>query len=114
MARRARLLRVRVRAASTLKASLRGTLLRFSGRVLSRPLPAAGKRVIIKAAHRAIAGRRFPTSVFARIGADGFREAYRLRAYRPGVRLRFRVKVPTARSYPYLSYTGRSVTVRVG
>jgi hypothetical protein len=41
-----RLLNVRVRAASVLKATLRGTLLRFSGRVLSRPLPTGGSPVV--------------------------------------------------------------------
>ncbi len=111
---RARLLRVRVRAASTLKVSLRGTLVRFSGRVLSRPIPAAGKRVIIEGSSTGHRWAPLP-DISVRTDRRGrFSGRYRLRAYRPGVRLRFRVKVPTARSYPYLNYTGRSVTVRVG
>jgi hypothetical protein len=106
-----RLLRVRVRAASTLKASLRGTIVRFSGQVLSRPLPVAGKRVILD-------GRApgYPWTDFTTVRTDRrgrFAGSYRLRARRPGVKIQIRVRVPTQRGYPYLGYTGRPVMLTV-
>ena len=104
-------LHVRVRAASTLRASLRGTTLRYSGRVLSRPLPPPGKRVIIQGT---APGHTW--APFARLRTDRrgrFSGTYRLRAHRAGVSVQIRVIVPTQRSYPYLAYTGRVVTLRV-
>jgi hypothetical protein len=104
-------LQVRVRAASTLKATLRGILVRFSGRVLSRPLPARGK--IVKLQGKAPG---FPWSRFVTLRTDRhgrFAGSYRLRAHRPGVKVQIRVVVPTERGYPYLSYHGRPVTLKV-
>lgn len=48
-------LKLSVRAASTLKATLRGTLVRFTGRVVSRPLPAGGKLVKLQGSAPAFA-----------------------------------------------------------
>jgi hypothetical protein len=107
----ARRLRVRVRAAATLTASLRGTLLHFGGRVLSRPMPPLGKRVVLQGT---AAG--YAWSPIAAVRADRrgrFVGRYRLAVRRPGVRLRFRVQVPAEPGYPYLGYTGHAIGVRV-
>ena len=50
-------LRLKVRAASRFQVSLRGTDLRFSGRVISGPIPANGKRVLLRGRARATGGR---------------------------------------------------------
>jgi hypothetical protein len=104
-------LRVRVRAASTLTAALRGLTVRFSGRVLSRPLPPAGKRVILEGIAPGYAWARFAAIRTDRRGR--FHGRYRLLARRPGVRLQLRALVPTERGYPYLQSTGRPITLRV-
>jgi hypothetical protein len=104
-------LRLRVRAASTLKASLRGTTVRFSGRVLSKPLPARGKRVILQGKAPGYAWASFATMRTNRLGR--FSGRYRLTVRRPGVRLQIRVRVPTQRGYPYMLYTSRPVPLRV-
>lgn len=107
----ARVLRVKVRAAATLTASLRGTLLRFSGRVLSAPLPPRGKRVIIQGT---APGYEWGEAATVRTDRRGrFSGSYRLTARRPGVRLRLRVRVPTERGYPYLGYTSPPLELRV-
>ena len=104
-------LRLRVRAASNLRASLRGRIIRFSGRVLSRPLPQAGKRVMME-------GRApgFAWSVFRSLRTDRkgrFRGKYRLPIRRPGVKLEVRAVIPTENGYPYLRYRTRAVRLRV-
>jgi hypothetical protein len=105
------LLNLRVRAASTLTASLRGTTIRFSGRVLSRPLPDKGKLVQLQGKAPGFAWTKF---AYLRTDRRGrFSGRYRLQAHRPGVRVQIRVLVPTARGYPYLSFSGRPVTLRV-
>ena len=104
-------LMLRVRAAATLRASLRGGTVRYEGPVLSRPLPARGKRVVLQGK-----APGFAWADFARIRTNrhgGFAGTYRLRARRAGVVLRIRVKVPTEQGYPYLGYTGRPVSFRV-
>ncbi|HEV2060236.1 MAG TPA: hypothetical protein VGR11_12835 [Solirubrobacteraceae bacterium] len=104
-------LRLRVRAASRLRASLRGRVVRFSGRVLSRPIPKAGKRVLMEG--------RAPGSAwttFRRLRADRkgrFSGAYRLRVRRPGVTLKIRALVRSEAGYGYLSSRSRAVTLRV-
>ncbi len=107
----ARLLRVRVRAASTLTASLRGRTVRFHGRVLSRPLPAAGKRVVLQGKAPGYAWATFATVRTNRLGQ--FSGSYRLPVRRPGVRLQIRARVPIERGYPYLTYTSRPIVLRV-
>lgn len=104
-------LRLRVRAASTLRVSLRGITLRFSGRVLAGPLPERGKRVMLRGRARGYAWAPFASVRSDRHGH--FSGTYRLRAHRPGVDLQIRVVVPTQRGYPYLGYRGRPVTLRV-
>ena len=105
------LLNVRVRAGASLKATLRGTLVRYSGRVLSRPLPRAGKLVQLEGRAPGFAWTKFATLRSDRLGR--FAGRYRLRARRPGVRVQIRVRVPVERGYPYLTFTGRQVTLRV-
>ncbi len=105
------LLRVRVRAASTLKASLHGTIVRFSGRVLSQPLPKRGTPVILQGN-----APGYTWTPFANLRTDRrgrFAGRYRLPVRRPGVKLQIRVRVPTQRGYPYLGYTGRPVVLTV-
>ena len=53
-------LEVRVRAASSLTASLRGTSLGFSGRVISLPIPKGGKRVTLQGKAPGFAWASFP------------------------------------------------------
>ena len=103
--------RLRVRAASTLRVVLRGRTVRFSGRLLSRPLPKKGKRLELRGRAPGFDWASFAT---VRAGRNGrFSGTYRLPVRRPGVRLQIRISVPVERGYPYLSYRGRPVTVRV-
>jgi hypothetical protein len=107
----ARSLRIRVKASATLRVSLRGVGVRYRGRVLSRPLLGAGTRVEIQG--RA-PGTRWTT--FARPRANGrgnFSGTYRLRIHRPGVRLQFRVRVPSQAGYPFVAHAGRPVAKTV-
>ncbi|MDX6719838.1 MAG: hypothetical protein QOJ63_2092 [Solirubrobacteraceae bacterium] len=102
---------LRVRAASSLRVSLRGITVRFSGRVLGGPVPERGARVRLRGRARGYAWAPFASVLTDRRGR--FSGSYRLRAHRPGVKLQFRVVVPTQRGYPYLGYRGRPVTLRV-
>ncbi len=106
-----RTLRLRVRAASSLKASLRGTVVRFGGRVLSGPLPKSGKRVLLQGKAPGYTWATFATTRSNRSGR--FSGRYRLPIRRPGVRLQIRVVVPGERAYPYASYSGRPISLRV-
>lgn len=106
-----RTLRLRVRAASSLRASLRGAMVRFTGRVLSRPLPKFGKRVVLQGKAPGYTWATFAADRTDRTGR--FAGRYRLPVRRPGVRLQIRVVVPTERGYPYLSFSGRPVPLRV-
>ena len=105
-------LSLRVRAAVSLRARLRGTLVRFSGRVLSRPLPARGK--IVKLQGKAPGYGWSRPFVALRTDRRGrFAGRYRLQAHRPGVEVQIRVVVPTERGYAYLSYKGRPIAFKV-
>lgn len=106
-----RTLRVRVRASSILRVSLRGRLVRFSGRVLSGPVPKAGKRVLMEGHAPGSAWTAFKSIRTDRRGR--FSGTYRLRVRRPGVRLKIRALVPSERGYGYLSSRSRAVTLRV-
>ena len=104
-------LRLRVRAASTLRVSLRGTTVRFSGRVLSLPLLPKNKRLEL---HGRAPG--FEWAPFAAVRADRqgrFSGKYHLPVRRPGVRLQIRIFVPVEHGYPYLNFRGPPLTVRV-
>lgn len=103
-----RTLRLAVRATSTLTLVLRGTLVQYGGRVLSRPIPRGGKRVFIQGRARGGAWQRFASR---RTDAAGrFSGRYRLRVRRPGVQLQFRVELPRQAGYAYASRTGRMTT----
>ncbi len=104
-------LRVRVRAASSLRAELRGLVIRFSGRVRSGPIPKRGKSLRMEGTAPGSAWKSF-----ARLRTDRrgrFSGTYRLRVRRPGVKLKIRVVVPGEDGYPYVSSRSRSVTLRV-
>jgi hypothetical protein len=104
-------LNVGVRAGATLAVSLRGTALRYRGRVLSKPLPRAGKRVILEGK-----APGYPWAMFATRRTDRrgrFSGRYRLSVRRPGVRLQIRVRVPAQRGYPFLAATGHPVALLV-
>ena len=107
-----RALRLRVRAASRLQATLRGRLVRFRGRVLSGPVPKRGKRVHMEG--------RSPGSAwttFKRVRTDRrgrFSGSYRLRVRRPGVALKIRAVVTSESGYgPFLAARSREVILRV-
>lgn len=104
-------LHLRVRASSSLRASLRGTLVRFGGRVVSGPLPQNGKRVLLQGRAPGFSWATFASVRTNRRGR--FSGRYRLPVRRPGIRLHIRVVVPTERSYPYAAFSGRPVTLRV-
>jgi hypothetical protein len=99
-----RRLQIAVRASSTLRVSLRGVKVRYSGRVLSRPLPRGGTRVYMEGRASGGAWQRF--AVRRADGHGRFSGAYRLRVRRPGVKLQFRVVVPKQAGYPFAAGTG--------
>jgi hypothetical protein len=106
-----RALKLRVRAASRLGASLRGQTVRFSGRVLSGPIPKRGKRVLMEGRSPGSAWTQFKSLRTDRSGR--FAGTYRLRVRRPGVVLKVRAVVPSERGYGYVSSRSRSVALRV-
>ena len=102
---------LKVRAAVRLSVRLRGVVVRYSGRVLSRPLPRAGKLVVLQGRVR---GGRWQTFATRRASRGGvFRGRYRLKVRRPGVRLQFRARAVAEAGWPYLDGTSRAVTRRV-
>lgn len=106
-----RALKVRVRAASRIRASLRGSVLRFTGKVLSGPILKAGNRIVMEGRSPGAAWTPFKN---LRTGRNGrFSGTYRLRVRRPGVRLKVRAFVPSQRGYGYLGSRSRTVTLRV-
>ena len=102
---------MRVRAASRLRATLRGRVVRFSGRVLSGPIPRRGKRVLMEGRSPGSAWTQFKSLRTDRKGR--FSGTYRLRVRRPGVALKIRAVVPSESGYGYLSSRSRAVTLRV-
>jgi hypothetical protein len=104
-------LRLRIKAAATLRVRLRGILVQYSGRVSTRPVPSAGKLVAVQGRAPGGAWKTFAQRRTDRRGV--FSGTYRLRVYRPGVRLQFRVRVPREAGYPYVAHTGRAITKRV-
>lgn len=101
-------LELHVKAAVKLAVRLQGAVVRYSGRVLSGPIPATGKLVILQGRVKGAGWQTFATRR-AR-GRGTFRGRYRLKVRRPGTRLQFRARVLTEAGYPYLSTTGRAVT----
>lgn len=103
-----RRLRLRVRAASSFRVSLRGVLVRYSGKLKGRPIPRGGKRVFIQGRAAGGVWQRF--AVRRTDNQGRFSGRYRLRVRRPGVRLQFRVEIPAESGYPYLARLGPAVT----
>jgi hypothetical protein len=106
-----RTLKVRVRAASRLRATLRGRVVRFSGRVLSGPLPKRGKRLLMEGRSPGSAWTQFEILRTDRHGR--FSGTYRLRVRRPGVVLKVRAVVPSENGYGYVASRSRAVALRV-
>ncbi len=104
-------LKLRVRAASRVHASLRGRVVRFSGRVLSEPIPKRGKRLQMEGRSPGSAWTPFKNLRTDKTGR--FSGTYRLRVRRPGVQLKIRAIVPSESGYGYLSSRSRAVTLRV-
>jgi hypothetical protein len=99
---------LRVRASASLRVALKGIVVRYRGRVLSKPLPRRGKLVEIQGRAPGAGWKTFATRRADRRG--GFAGTYRLRIRRPGVRLQFRVRVPAENGYPFVAHAGRAVT----
>jgi hypothetical protein len=106
-----RALRLRVGAGSRVRASLRGRVVRFSGRVLSGPVPKGGKRVQMEGRSPGSAWTMFESLRTDEKG--GFSGTYRLRVRRPGVVLKIRAIVPSEAGYGYLGARSRAVSLRV-
>lgn len=101
-------LRLKVRAAASLRIALRGVRVRYSGRVLSQGIPRRGVVVIMQGRRRGGVWQAFANRRIPRTGR--FTGTYRLRVRRPGVALQFRAVIPAARSYPYAAGTSPVVT----
>jgi hypothetical protein len=106
--------RLRVRAASTIRANRstvrNGQAVRFSGHVRSRPLPASGKLLEMQAHFRG-RWRTFSTLRTTRRGAWNF--TYRFGATLGRVLYRFRVSLPAEGGYPFVSGHSRVAKVLV-
>jgi hypothetical protein len=106
---------LRVRAATTLRASRRdvvnGEYVTFRGRVKGGPLPATGKLVELQVFTR----QRWRTfgqpRASARTGRWAFQ--YRFESIRGDVRFRFRARVRKEAGYPFDTGTSGSVSIRV-
>jgi hypothetical protein len=104
----------RVRAAARLKTSRRrlrnGQAVRFSGRLLGKPIPSAGKLVTLQAK----VGRRWRTFATPRADDKGvFRHRYRFTATTGLRRYAFRAVVAREAAYPYERGVSRTVRVTV-
>lgn len=106
-----RTVRLRVGAGATFRVGLKGIRVRYRGRVVSRPIPRRGKIVLIQGR---VPGGRWQTFASRRTDRHGrFAGRYRLRVYRPGVRLQFRAFVPLESGYPYVGSASRALTRQV-
>lgn len=105
------MLRLRVQTASSLRASLRGVGMHFSGRVYGGWIPRKGKLVLMQGRAPGSAWKSFARLRTNRKGQ--FSGSFRLRVRRPGVQLRVRAVVPKEEGYPYVSGRSRMVTLRV-
>jgi hypothetical protein len=101
-------LRLRVKASAALHVALNGIAVRYRGRVLSHPLPRRGKLVEIQGRAPGAGWKTFAKRRTNRRGV--FAGTYRLRIHRPGVRLQFRVRVPSEAGYPFIAHAGRALT----
>jgi hypothetical protein len=105
-------LSVLVPARTTIAASKRyvrnGRSVRFSGRLVGRPIPDGGKLIDLQAFYR----RRWRTFATPRSDGEGrWRFVYRFEATRGLVRYRFRARIRREAAYPY--ELGHSRVVRV-
>lgn len=103
-----RRLRIYVPAAASFRVRLRGTLVTYSGRLLTRPVPPRGKAIRVEGRAAGGAWTRFAMKRTNKSGR--FSGRYRLRVRRPGVRLQFRLRIPTQAGYPYAAGTGHALT----
>lgn len=101
-------LRLGVRAASTLNVALRGSIVHYFGRVVTRPIPKNGAQIFVQGRRVGGAWQRFAVRRTTRAGR--FSGRYRLRVRRPGVKLQFRVEVPQQAGYPFVHRFGKSIT----
>jgi hypothetical protein len=101
-------LQLRVKSSATLSVRLVGIIVRYKGKVLSKPLPRNGKLVAIQGRAPGAGWKTFAKRRSTRRGS--FSGTYRLRIHRPGVRLQFRVRVPTERGYPFVAHAGRAIS----
>lgn len=101
-------LRIKVLAAATLRVSLRGTRVRYSGRLTALPAPRRGKLIYMEG--RAVGGAWTRFAVRRTTRSGRFEGRYRLRVRRPGVRLQFRLRIPREMGYPYYARVGPTVT----
>jgi hypothetical protein len=107
-------LRVRARATVRgLKRSVRnGRIATFTGRVLSGPMPSAGKLILLQA--RSPRTGRWQTLDTARTNQRGtFRGSYRFRRTFRATTYSFRVSLPVESGYPYAAGTSNTARVRV-
>jgi hypothetical protein len=89
---------------------LNGQQVRFSGRVLTRPLPANGKLIEMQAHFR----RRWRTFSTVRSGPGGrWRFPYRFGGTVGRVAYRFRARLPAEGGYPFISGNSRVIKVVV-
>jgi len=100
-------LRLKVRAAASLRVTLNGVRVRYRGTVLSRSIPNRGVIVHMQGRRKGGAWQSFATRRVRRSGQ--FTGSYRLRVRRPGVALQFRAVIAKTPGYPY--ETGISATV---
>jgi hypothetical protein len=100
--------RLRVKASAAFHVALKGIAVRYRGRVLSTPVPRTGKVVEIQGRAPGAGWKTFARRRTNRRGA--FVGTYRLRIRRPGVRLQFRVRVPSERGYPFVAHAGPALT----
>ena len=99
---------LRVLASVRLSVRLRGTLVSYRGSVVSRPLPSAGKLVILQGRVRGRPWQTFASRRASRTGA--FRGRYRLKVRNPGRKLQFRARVVAEAGFPFLPGASRAVT----
>jgi hypothetical protein len=107
-----RRLRLNVAASGRLRVALHGVQVTYDGTVLTRPIPVRGKLIYVEG--RAVGGAWTRFAVRRTNGSGSFSGRYRLRVHRPGVRLQFRIRIPSEQGYPYVHGTSRPVarTVR--
>jgi hypothetical protein len=85
-----------------------GRTIRFRGRLLGRPIPSAGKQLILEA--RSPRGRWLQFKVVRSNARGQYRASYRFRFPGPAV-YQFRVRSEAESDYPYAAGSSRIITV---